>query len=278
MRSAMLEALVLIPECEPAPAKPRAWTSAEWVAYFRRNAGDRIPIPWDQSVPVSADELETLIRSLRSWQIGETSDGAHLRRAAARYAVRAGDPHFAEAMSLFVAEEQGHGELLGRFLDSIGVPRKRFDLGEFLFRMCRHGLTRVETNATVIVMVEVLAVLYYGGVRRATGSPVLRAVCGQLLRDEVAHLRFHGERLALLHRGRGRALGALTRAAHQAFFVVLVLAVWVGHRRALRAGGFTFGRYWSTAWARMRRAWRAMDPRTYTWTDATVTGSRTGPG
>jgi hypothetical protein len=54
-------------------------------------------------------------------------------------------------------------------------------------------------------------------------------------------------------------------AAHRVFFAAITVAVWVGHRRALRAGGFTLGRFWRTAWAKMRRAWREMDPAAYSW-------------
>jgi hypothetical protein len=94
---------------------------------------------------------------------------------------------------------------------------------------------------------------------------VLRRVCEQILADEVPHIRFQCERLAVLHRGRSRVPRAATAAVHRAFFAAITLAVWVGHRRALRAGGYTFGRFWRAAWAKMRRAWRAMDPAAYRW-------------
>ena len=32
-----------------------------------------------------------------------------------------------------------------------------------------------------------------------------------------------------------------------------------------RHGGRTFGRFWRSAWAKMRRAWRLMDPVAYQW-------------
>lgn len=267
MRSAMLEALTLTTEspAPDAPPKPVVRTSAEWVAYFRRNAANLLPIPWERGRAVSQRERDEVIASLRSWQIGETSDGTHMIKTAERYAAGARDPDFVEAIRLFVAEEQRHGETLGRFLDSIDVPRKTRDWGEFLFRTCRHALTRLETNASVIVMVEVHALLYYAAVRRATSSPVLRQVCNQLLRDEIPHIRFQCERLAILHRGRKPVLRAATVGAHRAFFTALTLAVWLGHRRALRAGGLTFGRFWRRAWVRMGTVWRAMDPRGYEW-------------
>jgi predicted membrane chloride channel (bestrophin family) len=125
----------------------------------------------------------------------------------------------------------------------------------------------MEVWATPVVMVETHAMVYYNAVRRATRSSVLRAVCEQILADEVAHVRFQCERLALLHRRRPRWLCMLTMGCHRLMFVGITLAVWVGHRRALRAGGYDFGRFWRAAWGKMRFAWRAMSPDGYCWAE-----------
>jgi hypothetical protein len=262
----MLEALTLTTEDRAAaPVLPVVWTSAQWIAYFRSNAATRLPVPWDAGAGASAEELAEVVASLRGWQLGETSDGSRLLKAAARYAAQMNDPAFVDAVRLFIAEEQRHGEELGKYLDLIGVSRKNLDWGDAVFRLFRHLRLRMEVWATVVVMVESHAMLYYAAVRRATGCAVLRRICHQILRDEVPHLRFQCERLAILHRRRTRALRALTLGGHRVLFAGITLAVWVGHRRALRAGGFTFRRFWTNAWAQMGRAWRAMDPRGYRW-------------
>lgn len=262
MRSAVLEALTF---AEPAAELPRVRTSAEWVEYFRANRERRLPVPWAAPADFSADELETVIASLRAWQLGESSDAVQLRAMAAQYARDTNDPAFAEAMELFVAEEQRHGAELGRVLDRAGVPRKSWDFGDAVFRGFRHFLSRMESFVTVVLMVEVLALVYYAAVRRATKCPALRAVCAQILRDEVPHIRFQCERLAQMHRRRGRVGRALTGAATRVLFAGVALAVWIGHRHALRAGGFTFRSYWRRAHARMAVARRAAHPRAYRW-------------
>ena len=273
MRSAMLEALTLTTESAALTkhALPTVWNSAEWVAYFRHNAIHLMPVPWECGAGVSPEELAEIAGSLRAWQLGETSDGTRLMRAASRYAVRMNDPGFVDAIRLFIAEEQRHGAELGKYLDLAGVPRKGRDWGDAVFRCFRHVLLQMEVWATVVVMVESHAMLYYAALRRATGSAVLRRICHQILRDEVPHLRFQCERLAVLHRGRARVLWVLTMGAHRVLFAGVTLAVWAGHRRALRAGGFTFGRFWRSAWAQMGKAWRAMDPRAYSWPAPTAT-------
>jgi hypothetical protein len=134
----------------------------------------------------------------------------------------------------------------------------------------------VEVWTTPVVMVETLAMVYYDAVRRATRSPVLRGVCAQLLADEVPHVRFQCERLALLLRRRSSGSYRLTMLAHRLFFWLVVVLVWVGHRRALRAGGYDWRRYRRAAWTKMNLAWRLMDPRRYAWPDG-ASGRRRRP-
>jgi hypothetical protein len=71
--------------------------------------------------------------------------------------------------------------------------------------------------------------------------------------------------LAILHQHRPRVLRAATLALHRVLFAGVTLAIWAGHRRALRAGGYSFWRFWRTAWGKMGQAWRTMDPRRYRW-------------
>src|SRR5207253_8016938 len=142
-------------------------------------------------------------------------------------------------------------ELLGRFLDLAGVGRIAANWGDSLFRAARYFITSMEAWTTPVVMVETLALIYYNAIRRATGSAVLRAICRQILADEVPHLRFQCERLAILLHRRPRALLWVTMLGHRIGFLCVVMLVWLGHRRALRAGGYGWRRYWRAAWDRM---------------------------
>ncbi len=237
------------------------WTSAQWVAYFRANADVDRPYPWERGAEVTAPELAAIGRSLQAWQLGETSDGWHLRAAAARHAGQTGDPDFLVAIELFIREEQRHGETLGRFLDLAGVGRVKADWGDKMFRATRYCLRSIEAWTTPVVMVETMALVYYNAVRRATGSPLLRSICGRILADEIPHLRFQCERLAMIFQGRSRPAFRLTMLAHRSMFIAVVALIWLGYRRALRAGGYSWRRYWRASWDRMNVCWRTMDPR-----------------
>jgi hypothetical protein len=243
-------------------------TSEQWCIYFARNSGNQREIPWELGADAPFDELAQILPSLRGWQLGETSDGRHLLRAARNYARRVDDQTFVDAVQLFIREEQRHGENLGRFLDLAGVPRANFDWGDWLFRSVRYLLPNMEIWATPVVMVETHAMIYYNALRRASSSRLLQAICRQILNDEVPHIRFQCERLAIIHRFRRPSLLALTRFGQTLLFTLITVAIWVGHRRALRAGGYPFRHFWRTAWRRMRRAWQKMKPTAYGWSEA----------
>jgi hypothetical protein len=261
----------------PTPAAPSAAqslcvaklasvrSSAEWVDWFAHNAAHLRSIPWESGSQGLAQNLKAIAPSLRAWQLGETSDGSHLLAAARNYAERIGDPGFLDAVKLFIAEEQRHGADLGRCLDLAGVPRARRDWGDSCFRALRYLWPSMEVWATPVVMVECHAMIYYQAIRCATASPVLRAVCEQILADEVPHLRFQCERLAILHRRRAQSLLALTMLIHRVLFAGITLAVWIAHRPVFESAGLDLPRFWRKAWARMSRCWRQMSPAGYSW-------------
>lgn len=240
-------------------------SGAEWLAYFRENAKHLRALPWERGAEITPDELAAIAASLQGWQLGETSDGRHLRAAAVRYAERIGDAEYVAAVDAFIAEEQRHGETLGRFLDLAGAGRKTTDWGDTLFRAARYFLRNIEVWTTPVSMVETLATVYYNAIRRASRSVLLAEICRQILADEIPHLRFQCERLARLYQRRPRLLVHLTWLAQRVGFTFVVVLVWAGHRRALRAGGYSWRRYWRASWDRMNACWKAMDPRRYEW-------------
>jgi hypothetical protein len=155
----------------------RLTRSEEWRRYYLANAAEQRAIPWGLGADASDIEISAIIESLKAWQLGETSDGSHLRRAAREYVERTGDLLFMEVADLFIKEEQRHGEMLGRFIDLAGEDRIRKDWGDTLFRAVRYSLGTMESWATPVIMVETLALVYYRAIHDATSSRVLRAVC-----------------------------------------------------------------------------------------------------
>ncbi|MBI2823661.1 MAG: ferritin-like domain-containing protein [Planctomycetia bacterium] len=235
-------------------------SSHEWCQYFLANAGALLEIAWEQGAGVTAVELDAIAESVREFQLGENAEGRHFVGSAKAYAARSGDYEYIDAVRLLIGEEQRHARTLAKFLELAGVPVAQRTTADALFRWLRKR-AGLEICVSVLLSAEVIAKVYYAALHDATGSPVLRRVCEQILRDEVEHVRFQAQRLALLRAGRPRILVLLGHAAHRAAFAGACLVVWWKHGRAMRAGGFGFRRYWREAWREMRQALVEMDPR-----------------
>lgn len=238
------------------------WRSDSWVAYFERNSRSLLPLPWQRGPEWTEAEKAALVASLQDFQLGESSDGRHLQARAEAYAALRGDPAYAEAMAWFIREEQRHAAVLADFLSAARVPLRQRTCLDIVFRWLRRR-AGLELFLCVLLTAEMVGKIYYGAVWRASGSALLRAICRQLLRDEMQHLRFHCERLALLRRQRWRCLIGLAFAMQRCFFAGTSLAVWFRHRRAFRAGGLGYFAYRRACRAEWRRIRRQSDPSFY---------------
>lgn len=217
-------------------------TSRHWIDHFSRNAL-AARVNWDLAPALGPDERRTILRSLQAWQLGETSDGRHLLRAATRYADAVGDADYPDAVRLFITEEQKHGSHLGRYLDLIGEPRLTSDWGDSLFRRVRYHNASMELWTLAVITVESTAQVFYRALRDATGCPLLREICTDILVDEAAHLVFQRERLHTILRQKHPVARWLASRAYPAFHAVVAPVVWAAHRRVFAAGGFPLRRY-----------------------------------
>src|SRR5262245_36323231 len=219
------------------------WTSEAWIAYFENNHRNLLRLPWERGADWTPDEQAALVASLRDFQLGESSEGNHLRARAEAYASATGDLAYAEAIAWFIREEQRHSATLAEFLRAAGIPLAQHTWLDGAFRWFRHR-AGLELFLCVLLTAEMIGKIYYRAVHQATGSILLRGICRQLLRDEVQHLRFHRQRLVLMRRRRASWKLWLTSAAHRLFYKGTCLAVWLKHRRAFRAGRMGFFHYW----------------------------------
>ena len=205
-----------------------------WIRYFEQN---QWPTFGDCVTRLSPGERDLIHKSIRQFQLGEGSDGRAFLRLGREFAAEAGEPDYARSLELFIAEEQRHSRMLGHFMDLEGIPRQTQDAADSLFRLVRK-LWRQECMITVLVSAECVAVPYYSALHDATGSPLLRAICRQILRDEAMHLKYQGQTLARLAQGRGFWLASLTQAAQKTAVFAATLVVYAQHRRFFRAGGW----------------------------------------
>ena len=201
-------------------------------------------MPWDDSVRLNADERRLVARSIQQFQLGEWARGRGLTRRAAAHPMLATDPCWLPALQLFIAEEQEHSNILGRFLDREGIPRLHHHWLDGVFRRLRK-LAGLELCATVLVTAETLAIPFYQALRDATRSPLLRAICVRILCDEAAHLKYQALTLGLIRQALGKRARAVRSIGHATLFEGTALLLWQQHRSVFRAAGWDFRRFWT---------------------------------
>ena len=112
----------------------------------------------------------------------------------------------------------------------------------------------MEVSVGVLITAEIIAKVYYLGLRGATRSVVLGRLCDQILVDEVKHVEFQAEQLRRMRVRRGKMALAFTLAAQRFLFLGTVLVVWVFHRATLLRGGMTLRIWWRACWQEFEAA------------------------
>ena len=217
-------------------------TSNYWIGHFKANAQEK-RINWDTKPKITSAEIAAILPSLQAWQLGETSEGRQLIAASQKHADKIGDTKYVEAMKLFIKEEQKHGNNLGRYIDSIGEQRINRDWGDTLFRKVRHINTSMEAWTLAVIVVESTAQIFYQALKDATGCPLLKSICTDILIDEADHITFQTERLAFIYDAKSSFSKACRKTLYKYFFYSTSLLVWFAHRRLFKAGGNTLSSY-----------------------------------
>ena len=207
--------------------------SSAWLVHFERNRVHRPEPDWHRPTPFPPHVTAPLARSLAHFQLGESGEGATLLAAARR--AWPDDPDYVAALALFVAEEQEHARLLEHLVARFGGTLVTNHWTHRCFRTLRRALG-AEFEIQTLVIAEIIGAAYYR-LLRSTGDGVLRQVCELMLRDEVPHLRFHADRVAVAQLGWGPLRRRLWTAQFRLLFRGALTAAWIDHRSALLAVG-----------------------------------------
>ncbi|MFD5142024.1 ferritin-like domain-containing protein [Streptomyces sp. NPDC058401] len=165
------------------------WGHEAWLAEFeaeRERRAERGDPDWDRGDALPPE----LVRSLQRFQVGEDGDGSALIGKADR----AGDPVYARAVRLFVAEEQNHARMLALLLAAGGAQTLAGHWSDTVFVRLRR-LLGLRVELLVLMVAEVVALRYYRAVRDGSPDPLASEVAGRILADEERHVPFHCLRL-----------------------------------------------------------------------------------
>lgn len=217
-------------------------TSQLWLEHFKSNlAIERID--WQLLPSLTTSEKKNILSALQAWQLGETSDGAHLLKAAEKYAFSINDNYYYEAVQWFIKEEQKHGNNLGRYLDSIGEQRLKKNWADTLFRKVRYFNTSMEMWTLAVITVESTAQLFYQSLKDATACTLLQQICTDILTDEAFHIDFQLERFYQIYYDKSRLSKFLSYYLYKYFYFSTASIVWLTYRNCFRAGHNGFIQY-----------------------------------
>jgi hypothetical protein len=207
-----------------------------WQNHFRHNLTKQ-RINWNQEAKLSDTEKQTLLYSIKAWQLGETSDGKHLLAAATKYAAKINDPYYVDAVKLFIKEEQKHGANLGRYIDLLGEQRSKKDWGDTLFRKLRYFNTSMELWTITVIIVESAAQVFYEALKNGSENKLLKEICSDILQDEAHHIKFQNERMYFIFQRKSFYNKAISLGLYAILFFGTIHAVWFGHKKAFIKGG-----------------------------------------
>jgi hypothetical protein len=221
--------------------------TGEWLLYFQGNVQSAKDMPWEWPVEFTEEQKRLLIPSIRAFQKGEGSEGHNLHRFAREYSQAKNDPAYVKSIEYFIREEQKHSEFLRLFLGRLDVKPIDKTWTDSVFRSLR-TYAGLEVSITVLLAAEMMATVYYPALHRATSCELLKKICERIYADEAIHVQFQSERLRILRATRSWIGRAVTSALEHFLFFGTVLVVWLAYGSAMRAGGFSFLRYWFTIW------------------------------
>lgn len=221
--------------------------SIEWLAHFQRNASNSLKLTESDDHALTSDERERITESIQVFQMGEASEGRTLQRFAETFARQEGDFAYAEAVKLFIREENRHSGYLRTFMQEHSIPRAETQWSDSIFRGLRK-LAGLELSIRVLVTAEMIAAVYYPALGAATGSRKLARICERMCDEEETHVRFQMGAVARLKSRRSDFYAKVADWGHGVLMAGTTLVVWWDHRRVLKAKHATYRDFFKACW------------------------------
>lgn len=207
-----------------------------WLELFEARVSRLTIAPPPPRGALTPTEHARIAASIATFQLGEQSEGRTLQMFAERFGARHGCPELPKVTALFIREEQHHAAQLRTFMESQGIPLKRRQWTDSVFRRMRK-LAGFEAAVTILVTAEMIGFVYYRALARATDCAYLTTICRQMCADEAVHLRYEAQLLRTLRDARPAWLRALLERTHRAFVGITAGIVFRDHRAVLGHAG-----------------------------------------
>jgi hypothetical protein len=208
--------------------------------YFESNKTHFSGIDWAQEDNLTERERKIITTSIQQFQRGENSEGKHFFAFAKTFP----DPLYLECIKLFIAEEQTHALVLGKFMDKHSIPKIKKHWVDECFRWLRK-FSGLENSVIVLVTAEIIAKVYYKALMNCTTSGLLKKICMQILKDEDQHIIFQCCTLSDFYVKKNLIRKFFTRSFHFILMIGTILIVWMYHRKVFATGGYHFNNFFT---------------------------------
>jgi hypothetical protein len=187
-------------------------------------------LPTAQPLRKYSDLPPSLAQSLAIFQLGESGGGTIIEQARASKLPQI-DNHYADAMALFVREENRHADILAICIQQLGGELIKDNWTATLFVLTRR-LIGLRLKVLVLLAAEVVGICYYHLLANRLPKSPMRTWLTELVRDEQSHLDFHCCFLnSQCDRAWKRGLFVVT---WRTTMLLAAIAVMIDHRAAIR--------------------------------------------
>lgn len=210
----------------------------EWKELFesRRNR----PLPAAVPLRKYSGLPPSLAKSLAIFQLGESGGGTIIKQARASKLPQI-DNHYADAMALFVREENRHADILEICVEQLGGDLIKDNWTATLFVSMRR-LIGLRLKVLVLLAAEVVGICYYQLLANRLPKSPMRNWLTELVRDEQSHLDFH---CCFLNSQCDRVWKrGLFVATWRTTMFLAAIAVMIDHRAAIRDLGMSKREIW----------------------------------
>ncbi len=200
----------------------------EWQEFFTRRAARELPVS-DSDFDYGSMP-ESLARSLAIFQLGESGGGSIIEQAR-QSGIAEIDDDYADAMALFVKEENRHADVLAQCVRLLGGKLIRDNWTARLFVGSRR-LIGLRLKVIVLLAAEVVGTCYYHLLASQMPSSEIKNWLSELVKDETSHLYFHCQFLRSQTPSKSRQF--LFKIVWRTTMCAAAVAVMLDHRDAIR--------------------------------------------
>lgn len=213
-------------------SKMNSFSYTGWRVYFEQNAAHRLVIPF-QNDTLTEKEKELVFPSVCKFEQGEHSDGKHLKKEADIFAKKMHNKDYSYCIRWFIKEENSHSGYLKAYMEHYNVNIKKNIILDNIFRRLRR-LAGLQCEVIVLVTAEIIALSYYSALMDATKSHALKAICQQMLHDEIHHVMFQSYTLSHFKNK------FYTRFIRVVFMETTSVVTWASCYKVFASAGWTF--------------------------------------